>query len=248
MTLPYALHARVLRSPHPHARIVSIDTSEAEKMGAVCITADDVPQKRYNERQVSIPAKTYRDRTVLPHVVRQVGEGVAAVAARTEALAERAIRAIKVEYEVLPAVFDAYKAMEADAPQLYEDVMLGDVELPIERNIACERQVKVGDVDDRLRRGRPDRGARVPDGPRLPRPDGAEGGHVPAAGGRRHRALGHGAVDPQHPPAARPDLRHPSQQGERPPLLDRRRVRLEHPDEHADRDLRRPRPEGEASR
>jgi len=146
MYLPYALHARVLRSPHPHARIVSIDTSAAEKMGAVCITASDVPQKRYNERQVSIPEKTYRDRTVLPHVVRQVGEGVAAVAARTEALAERALRAIKVEYELLPAVFDPHGAMEADAPQLYESVLLGDVELPITRNIACERQVTVGDV------------------------------------------------------------------------------------------------------
>lgn len=146
MQLPYALHARVLRSPHPHARIVSIDTSEAEKMGAICITADDVPQKRYNERQVSIPVKTYRDRTVLPHVVRQVGEGVAAVAARTEAVAERAIRAIKVEYEILPPVFDVHEAMEPDAPQLYDSVLLGDVELPIARNIACERQVTVGDV------------------------------------------------------------------------------------------------------
>jgi xanthine dehydrogenase molybdenum-binding subunit len=147
MNLPYMLHARVLRSPHPHARIVSIDTSAAEKMGAVCITAADVPQTRYNERQVSIPAKTYRDRTVLPHVVRQVGEGVAAVAARTEALAERAIRAIDVEYEVLPAVFDPRAAMEPDAPQLYDDVMLGDVVLPIERNVACERRVTVGDVE-----------------------------------------------------------------------------------------------------
>jgi xanthine dehydrogenase molybdenum-binding subunit len=146
MILPYALHARVLRSPHPHARVVSIDTSAAEKMGALCITADDVPQTRYNERQVSIPSKTYRDRTVLPHVVRQVGEGIAAVAARSEALAERAIRAITVEYEVLPAVFDPHKAMSPDAPQLYDDVMLGDVELPIEHNIACERQVAVGDV------------------------------------------------------------------------------------------------------
>jgi xanthine dehydrogenase molybdenum-binding subunit len=146
MILPYALHARVLRSPHPHARVVSIDTSAAEKMGALCITADDVPQTRYNERQVSIPSKTYRDRTVLPHVVRQVGEGIAAVAARSEALAERAIRAITVEYELLPAVFDPHKAMSPDAPQLYDDVMLGDVELPIEHNIACERQVAVGDV------------------------------------------------------------------------------------------------------
>jgi len=90
--LPYMFHARVLRSPHAHARIVSIDTSAAEKMGAVCLTPDDVPDIRYNERQVSVPVKTFRDRTVLPRVVRQVGEGVVAVAAQTEALAERALR------------------------------------------------------------------------------------------------------------------------------------------------------------
>jgi xanthine dehydrogenase molybdopterin-binding subunit B len=72
-------------------------------MGAVCIIPDEVPQKRYNERQVSIPAKTYKDRTVLPHKVRHVGEGFVAVAHKTEALDEKAIRAINVEYEVLPA-------------------------------------------------------------------------------------------------------------------------------------------------
>jgi xanthine dehydrogenase molybdenum-binding subunit len=146
MELPYMLHARVLRSPYPHARVVAIDTSEAEKMGAVCITFEDVPDIRYNERQVSVPVKTYRDRTVLPRVVRQVGEGVAAVAARTEALAERAMRAIKVEWEELPAVFDAHKAMADGAPRLYDSVLLGDVEVPIERNVACVRQVGEGDV------------------------------------------------------------------------------------------------------
>jgi xanthine dehydrogenase molybdenum-binding subunit len=144
--LPYMFHARVLRSPHAHARIVSIDTSAAEKMGAVCLTPDDVPDIRYNERQVSVPVKTFRDRTVLPRVVRQVGEGVVAVAARTEALAERALRAVKVEWEVLPAVFDVDKAMADDAPQLYESVLLGDEELPIRQNVACRRQVNVGDV------------------------------------------------------------------------------------------------------
>jgi len=146
VSLPHMLYGRVLRSPHPHARILSIDTKEAEKMGAICVTYDDVPKMRYNERQVSIPEKTYRDRTVLPDRARHVGEGIAAVAARTEALAEKALRKIKVDYEPLPALFDPFEAMEPDAPQLYDDVMLGDVTLPIENNIACPREVSEGDV------------------------------------------------------------------------------------------------------
>jgi len=62
VSLPNMLHARVLRSPYPHAKILSIDTINAEKMGAVCITPDAIPNIRYNERQVSIPEKTYRAR------------------------------------------------------------------------------------------------------------------------------------------------------------------------------------------
>jgi xanthine dehydrogenase molybdenum-binding subunit len=148
VSLSNMLHARVLRSPYPHAKIVSIDVSEAEKMGAVCISYKDIPKIRYNERQVSIPEKTYRDRTVLPDRVRHVGEGVAAVAAKTEALAEKAVRSIKVEYEVLPAVFDPFEAMKEGAPLLYEEVMLGEVTLPIERNIACAREVSEGNVEE----------------------------------------------------------------------------------------------------
>ena len=147
ISLPNMLHARVLRSPHPHAKIVSVDTREAEKLGAVCITHDEIPKIKYNERQVSIPAKTYRDRTVLPDKVRHVGEGIVAVAARTEALAERALARIAVHFETLPAVFDPYEAMKEDAPRLYDEVMLGDETLPIEKNIACARQVEEGDVE-----------------------------------------------------------------------------------------------------
>ena len=115
----HMLHARVIRSPYPHAKLLSFDTAEAEKMGAVCITPDDVPKMRYNERQVSIPEKTYRDRTVLPDKARHVGEGIAAVAAKTEALAEKAMRHVKVKYEQLPAVFDPFEAMEPGAPAAY---------------------------------------------------------------------------------------------------------------------------------
>jgi len=115
VSLPNMLHARVLRSPYPHAKIVSIDTTKAEKMGAVCITPADVPMIRYNERQVSIPEKTYCDRTVLPDKVRHVGEGIAAVAAKTEALNKKALKQITVKYEQLPAVLDPLEAMKPTA-------------------------------------------------------------------------------------------------------------------------------------
>ncbi|MEJ2167772.1 MAG: xanthine dehydrogenase family protein molybdopterin-binding subunit [Desulfobacterales bacterium] len=146
VSLPNMLYARVLRSPHPHANVVSIDCSGAEKLGAICITYEEVPHTKYNERQVSIPEKTYRDRTVLPHKARHVGEGLAAVAARTEALAEKAVRNIRVEYEPLPAVFDPYDSMNEQAPHIYDEIMLGNTALPVENNIACQREVSEGDV------------------------------------------------------------------------------------------------------
>lgn len=147
VSLPGMLYARVLRSPYPHAKIVSVDTSVAEAMGAVCLTYDDVPKTVYNERQVSVPEKTYRDRTVLPNVVRHVGEGVMAVAASTEALAEKALAAVRVEYEKLPSVFDPVQAMSEDSAALYDEVQLGDQILPIKNNIACQRLIEEGDVE-----------------------------------------------------------------------------------------------------
>lgn len=147
VTLPGMLHARVLRSPYPHARVLKVDTRRAEEMGAVCLTRQDVPGLLYNERQVSIPEKTYRDRTVLPEVVRHVGEGVVAVAAKTEALAEKALSLIHVEYEKLEPVFDPFSAMQEGAPRLYERIQLGDQWLPIVNNVACHREVSQGDVE-----------------------------------------------------------------------------------------------------
>lgn len=147
VSLPGMLYARVLRSPYPHAKIVSVDTSAAEAMGAVCLTYDDVPKTVYNERQVSVPEKTYRDRTVLPNVVRHVGEGVMAVAASTEALAEKALAAVRVEYEKLPSVLDPVQAMSEDSAALYDEVQLGDKILPIKNNIACQRLIEEGDVE-----------------------------------------------------------------------------------------------------
>ncbi len=95
---------------------------------------------------MSIPEKTYRDRRVLSDTVRHVGEGVAAVAVRIPALAEKAMQAVKVEYEPLPGLFDPFQAMAPDAVPIYQEIFLGGKKLAIENNIACHRQVGEGDV------------------------------------------------------------------------------------------------------
>ena len=109
------LYAKILRSPHHHARILSIDTSEAEAMAGVraVITHKDIPgrQTLTNCRpQVYLLSKD---------TVRFLGEAVAAVAAESEEIASAATRRIKVEYEALPPVFDPVEAMRDDAPRLH---------------------------------------------------------------------------------------------------------------------------------
>ena len=145
--LPRMLHGRTVASPYAHARVVSVDTSAAEAMGAVVITFADIPKVRFNERIITVPWALHKDRYVLADKVRKMGEAVAAVAAETEELAEKAARAVKVEYEVLPVIIDPVEAMKPGAPQLYDTVMYGDTEIKIENNIACTRSVEEGDVD-----------------------------------------------------------------------------------------------------
>ncbi|NLF79758.1 MAG: xanthine dehydrogenase family protein molybdopterin-binding subunit [Clostridia bacterium] len=149
--IPGMMHAVLLRSPHPHAEIIKIDTSEAEKMGAVCLTYDDIlingQAVVYNERSVSVPAATYRDRTILPNKARHLYEPIAAVAADTEELAYKALQAVKVEYRVLQPVYDPQEAMEEGAPQLYDKVYLGDKEVDICNNIGVSRNISQGDVE-----------------------------------------------------------------------------------------------------
>ncbi|GIX46365.1 MAG: dehydrogenase [Candidatus Tectimicrobiota bacterium] len=107
---PGMLYARLLRSPHAHARIVHLDASEALRLPGVhaVLTYRDVPQERIDA-----------DLPVLDAVVRFVGDEVAAVAAESEALAEEALRHIRVDYEVLPAVFDAEAALKPAAPAVH---------------------------------------------------------------------------------------------------------------------------------
>ena len=112
LKLPGMLYGKVLRSPHPHANILDIDTEGAERLPGVraVVTYKNAPDwKAGNPRYVP----------VLEQRLRFVGDAVALVAADTEEIAEEALRLIKVKYEVLPAVFDVEEAMKQDAPQLY---------------------------------------------------------------------------------------------------------------------------------
>lgn len=147
ITLPHMLYGRIVASPYAHARIKSIDATEAEALGAVVITWDDVPHVRFNQRIVTVPAVLHRDTTVLADKARRLWEPVAAVAAETEALAEKAARAVKVEYEPLPVLTDPIEAMQPGAVPIHETVLWGDKEIRIENNIACMRQIEEGDVD-----------------------------------------------------------------------------------------------------
>ena len=117
VSLPGMLWGKVLRSPFPHARIVSINTTEARAVPGVyaVITAADLPE--------SLVGRRLRDMPVLARdVVRFVGEKVAAVAADSLESAEEALLLIDVEYEELPAVFDSHEAMAEDAPTLHPDM------------------------------------------------------------------------------------------------------------------------------
>ena len=148
IALPRMLYGRYVASPYAHAIIKSVDTRAAEAMGAVVITWDDVPHVPFNERIVSVPWVLHKDRFVLADKVRRMGEPVAAVAAETEELAERAARAVVVEYEPLPVVTDPWEAMQPDAPQLYDTVAygLGDT-VKVNNNIICERPINQGDIE-----------------------------------------------------------------------------------------------------
>ena len=126
--LPRLLYGRVLRSPHAHARIVSIDTSKAEALPGVTavITNADFPRQDDTELLMG-EGETASARWVLDNVLASDkalyrGHAVAAVAATDPHVAEDALGLIDVEYEVLEAVLDVQYAMEEEAPVIHESI------------------------------------------------------------------------------------------------------------------------------
>lgn len=148
------VHGKVLRSPHPHARIVSIDTSLAESLdGVVAVTTGkdwpELKDKIANLGEGSVNLADLSSNCMAHDKVLYKGHPVAAVAARNVHLAEEALELIKVEYEVLPSVSWVLDAMRDDAPILHEhlrtDSMGREGDGPT--NISTHLHFEQGDVE-----------------------------------------------------------------------------------------------------
>jgi CO/xanthine dehydrogenase Mo-binding subunit len=141
MVLPGMLYARVLRTPHAHARILNIDTSGADKLPGVKAVVAGV---RDTPRGVLLGILPHtKDQVILPYeMVRYVGEEVAAVAAIDEDAAEEALELIKVDYEPLPFVLTAEDAVKEGAP-LVHDHKKG--------NLAARYLIDEGNVEEALK-------------------------------------------------------------------------------------------------
>ena len=152
-TMDYAptglLHASVLASPHPHARVLSIDTSVAESLAGVrlVLTAADSPDRAFSTARHDQRADDPDDTRVIDTVMRFKGQRVAVVVGETLAAAEAGCRALVVEYEELPAVFDTEAASRPGAPLLHGDKGPESRIADPSRNLVAELHGATGDVD-----------------------------------------------------------------------------------------------------
>ncbi len=144
----HMLYAKVLYSPHAHARIVSIDDSKARALSGVkaVLHHQNVARVRYASGGQSYPNPLPYDQVSFDNKVRYVGDRVAAVAAETVEIAQEALRLIDVTYEVLPAVFDENEAIAEGAPVIHdEEGMEGAHDAG--RNVVHQIHADVGDVE-----------------------------------------------------------------------------------------------------
>jgi len=153
--VPGMLYGRIFKSPYAFAKVRRVDTSLAESMGAVVLTPDDVPDKLFNPRLVSVEEDTFKDWRVLTYTPRYLGEPVAAVAAPSEDLAQRALEALRVEFEeVYEPILDPFKAMVPGARPIHERILRGRTWVEVRNNVAAELRYSEGDVE--LEEGRSD--------------------------------------------------------------------------------------------
>jgi CO/xanthine dehydrogenase Mo-binding subunit len=158
--LPGMLHGMMLRSPHAHARIRSINTSKAAALPGVraVATAADFPimaQGGIDLAQLQGNARMIAENVLAQATVLYKGHAVAAVAATDRHIAEEALTLIEVDYELLPTVLTLHDAMQPEAPRLHEEMTTrfrverfarGD-DTGVQSNIAGHIQHKLGDVE-----------------------------------------------------------------------------------------------------
>ena len=142
------LHIKMLRSPHPHAKIISIDKTAALSVPGVhaVLTYEDSPDRLFSTARHERVWMDPDDTRVLDNVVRFIGQKVAAVVAVTEAAAEEGCRRLKVAYEILPAVVDPAEAIAPGAPVIHPDKTPEHRVTNAKRNIVAERHGEYGDV------------------------------------------------------------------------------------------------------
>ena len=165
VVVPGTLVARVLRSPHPHARIVSIDVQAAARMPGIAavLTAADLPDRLYKHEGGRLSDR----RPLARDVVRFVGEEVAVVAAETAAQAAAALGVIQVRYQPLPAVTTVAAALAEGAARLHDRASGSNVSLVIDRaygDVEAGRRAAAATVTGRYRFGRQAHACMEPNG------------------------------------------------------------------------------------
>ena len=141
---------KLLRSPHAYAKIRSIDTSIAKRIPGIeaVYTYEDVPTSRFTLAGQSYPEPSPYDRRILENVVRYVGDEVAIVAGTNEDCVDRALKAIKVDYEVLEPLLNFEKSINAIVVHEEDDYKcLCEIGNDVKRNIVSSGESVVGDVD-----------------------------------------------------------------------------------------------------
>ena len=146
-----ALIVKVLRSPHAHAIVKNVKKDIALKVpGIECIlTWEDAPKTRFTTAGQTYPELSPYDRKILDERVRYVGDAVAIVAGENEKCVDRALKMIKVEYEVLKPVLDFREALDNEVVVHPEEDW--EVKVPIspdvKRNLICQDVLEEGDVE-----------------------------------------------------------------------------------------------------
>ena len=153
-SLPGMLWGKILRSPHAHARIRSIDTSKAQALRGVkaVMTSADLPEQKFEyvgPERLAVNFWHMTRNIMAREKVLYEGHAVAAVAAISTTIADEALRLIEVDYEVLPHVIDVDEAMQPDAPLLFEDMITRGVEPAPNKpsNTSKRVEFKIGDLE-----------------------------------------------------------------------------------------------------